>query len=239
MTVPHAATATNPCNCRSSTASSLRFPPIRRATAFGFPERPVRFGLLSGGAGRRRVSGVLTRTTPRSLLGLSLAYFLVLLDTTVLVVALPGLRASLGGSFAGQQWAVNGYTVAFAASLLTGGAVSDRYGAARVFRAGVVAFGGVSLLCALAPGLWALVGLRALLGLAGALCLSSSLGLIAQLYPDPAGRARAMGVWAAVSGTALAAGPLAGGLLVGLYGWRAVFLINPVLAVAALVLIRA
>ncbi|WP_405145724.1 MFS transporter [Sphaerisporangium sp. NBC_01403] len=181
---------------------------------------------------------MLTRTTPRSLLGLSLAYFLVLLDTTVLVVALPGLRASLGGSFAGQQWAVNGYTVAFAASLLTGGAVSDRYGAARVFRAGVVAFGGVSLLCALAPGLWALVGLRALLGLAGALCLSSSLGLIAQLYPDPAGRARAMGVWAAVSGTALAAGPLAGGLLVGLYGWRAVFLINPVLAVAALVLIR-
>ncbi|MFC4589412.1 MFS transporter [Sphaerisporangium corydalis] len=188
----------------------------------------------------RTFSNTLTgsRTSPKTLVGLSLAYFLVLLDTTVLTVALPDLRASLGGSFAGQQWAVNGYTVAFAASLLTSGAVSDRYGAARVFRAGIVAFGAVSLLCALAPGLGVLVVLRALLGVAGALCLSGSLGLIAQLYPDPAGRARAMGVWAAVSGTALAAGPLAGGLLTGLYGWRAVFLVNPLLAAAGVLVTR-
>ncbi|MEW1844128.1 MFS transporter [Nonomuraea angiospora] len=68
--------------------------------------------------------------------GFSLAYFLVILDTTVLTIALPDLRASLGGSLAGQQWAVNAYTVAFAASLLVGGAVADRYGAARIFKAG-------------------------------------------------------------------------------------------------------
>ena len=98
------------------------------------------------------------------------------------------LRASLGGTFAGQQWAVNGYTVAFAASLLTGGAVSDRYGAARVFRLGVTGFGVISLMCAFAPDLGLLIVLRALLGLMGALCLGSSLGLIAQLYTAPAER---------------------------------------------------
>ncbi|MFF5208160.1 MFS transporter [Streptosporangium sp. NPDC000396] len=174
----------------------------------------------------------------RRLTGISLAYFLVLLDTTVLTIALPDLRASLGGSFAGQQWAVNGYTIAFAASLLTGGAVSDRYGAARVFRLGVAGFVVTSLVCAFAPNLEILVALRALLGLAGALCLGGSLGLIAQLYPDPARRARAMGVWAGLTGTALAAGPLLGGLLVESYGWRAVFLVNPPLAALSLLSVR-
>jgi DHA2 family methylenomycin A resistance protein-like MFS transporter len=178
---------------------------------------------------------MLATTSFRRLAGISLAYFLVLLDTTVLTVALPDLRASLGGTFAGQQWAVNGYTVAFAASLLTGGAVSDRYGAARVFRLGVTGFGMISLMCAFAPDLGLLIALRALLGLMGALCLGSSLGLIAQLYTGPAERARAMGVWAGLTGTALAAGPLLGGLLVESYGWRAIFLLNPPLAVLSLI----
>uniref|UniRef100_UPI001C5DFF3A MFS transporter n=1 Tax=Nonomuraea ceibae TaxID=1935170 RepID=UPI001C5DFF3A len=164
------------------------------------------------------------------LLGVCLAYFLVLLDTTVLTIALPDLRASLGGSVAGQQWAVNAYTVAFAATLLTGGAVADRYGAARVFRAGVAAFGLLSLACAAAPALGVLVGARAALGVAGALCVGGSLGLLAELYPAPAARARATGVWAAATGTALAAGPLLGGLLVGLAGWGAVFLVDAPLA---------
>ncbi|MEV1179323.1 MFS transporter, partial [Nonomuraea sp. NPDC049784] len=150
--------------------------------------------------------------------GFSLAYFLVILDTTVLTIALPDLRASLGGSLAGQQWAVNAYTVAFAASLLIGGAVADRYGAARIFKAGVAAFGVISLLSAAAPHLGVLIGLRALLGVAGALCTGGSLGLLAQLFPDPAARARATGLWAAITGSALAAGPLLGGLLVDLYG---------------------
>ncbi|MEU4573959.1 MFS transporter [Nonomuraea sp. NPDC023979] len=172
------------------------------------------------------------------LLGVCLAYFLVLLDTTVLTIALPDLRASLGGSVAGQQWAVNAYTVAFAATLLTGGAVADRYGAARVFRAGVAAFGLLSLACAAAPALGVLVGARAALGVAGALCVGGSLGLLAELYPAPAARARATGVWAAATGTALAAGPLLGGLLVELAGWRAVFLVNAPLAALGLLALR-
>ncbi|NRQ39253.1 MFS transporter [Nonomuraea sp. NN258] len=169
-----------------------------------------------------------------TLLGFSLAYFLVLLDTTVLTIALPDLRDSLGGTLAGQQWAVNAYTVAFAAALLTGGAVADRYGAARVFKLGVAAFGALSLLCAAAPQLGVLIALRGLLGVAGALCLGGSLGLLAQLYPGPAERARATGLWAAITGTALAAGPLLGGVLVEAFGWRAVFLINPPLALVSL-----
>ncbi|MEV5556477.1 MFS transporter [Nonomuraea wenchangensis] len=172
------------------------------------------------------------------LFGFSLAYFLVILDTTVLTVALPDLRDSLGGPTAGQQWAVNAYTVAFAAALLAGGAVADRYGAARVFKLGVAAFGGLSLLCAAAPHLSVLIGTRALLGVAAALCTGGSLGLLAELYPSPAARARATGVWAALTGTALAAGPLLGGLLVDLYGWRAVFLVNVPPAVVSLLVMR-
>lgn len=170
--------------------------------------------------------------------GFSLAYFLVILDTTVLTIALPDLRASLGGSLAGQQWAVNAYTVAFAASLLTGGAVADRYGAARIFKIGVVAFGVISLLSAAAPHLGILIALRALLGVAGALCTGGSLGLLPELFPDPATRARATGLWAAITGIALVAGPLLGGLLVDLYGWRAVFLLNPPLALISLLAMR-
>ncbi|MEU1720761.1 MFS transporter [Nonomuraea sp. NPDC005692] len=170
--------------------------------------------------------------------GFSLAYFLVILDTTVLTIALPDLRASLGGSLAGQQWAVNAYTVAFAASLLTAGAVADRFGAARVFKAGVALFGALSLLSAAAPDLGALVALRALLGVAAALCTGGSLGLLAEMFPAPAARARATGLWAALTGSALAAGPLLGGLLVGLSGWRAVFLVNVPFAVASLLIMR-
>jgi DHA2 family methylenomycin A resistance protein-like MFS transporter len=174
-------------------------------------------------------------STPR-LLGISLAYFLVLLDTTVLTVALPDLRASTGGTLADQQWVVDAYTVTFAAFLLGGGAAADRLGASRVFRWGVAAFGLLSLVSAGAPTVGVLIGLRALLGVAAAACLPSSLALITQLYPDPARRAKALGTWAATTGVALVAGPLAGGLLVELGGWRAVFLVNVPLAALSLLL---
>jgi DHA2 family methylenomycin A resistance protein-like MFS transporter len=168
------------------------------------------------------------------LLGLSLAYFMVLLDTTVLAVAEPSLVTSLGASVAALQWVTTAYTVVFAALLLSAGALSDRLGAGRVFRGGVALFGLASLGCAAAPDLAVLIGLRAVLGLAAAACVPSSLALLARLYPDRARYGRAVAVWAAVSGAAVAAGPVIGGLLVAWAGWRAVFLINAPLAVVVL-----
>ncbi|MGK5558942.1 MFS transporter, partial [Actinomadura kijaniata] len=169
-----------------------------------------------------------------ALLGVSLGYFMVLLDMTVLAVAEPDLAASLRTSVAGLQWATTGYTVAFGALLLSAGAVADRYGAHRVFRCGVAAFGAVSAVSAFAPTLGALVAARVVLGVAAAACVPASLALVARLYPDPAERARAVAVWAAVSGAAVAAGPVAGGLLVDAAGWRSVFLVNVPLALLVL-----
>lgn len=171
---------------------------------------------------------------PRLLAGLSLGYFLVMLDTTIVTVALPALSPSL----ADQQWISNGYTLTFAAFLLTAGAWSDRYGARRVFFLGLLSFAVLSLLSALSVSVPMLIALRALLGLAGALLVPSSLSLIAVTHPEPASRAKAMGVWAAVSGTGLVAGPLLGGLLTEAFGWRAIFVVNVPVALIAMALSR-
>ncbi|MBE8518149.1 MFS transporter [Amycolatopsis sp. H6(2020)] len=170
----------------------------------------------------------------RLLIGLSLGYFLVMLDTTIVTVALPALSPSLSA----QQWISNGYTLTFAAFLLTAGAWSDRFGARRVFSLGLTSFAALSGLSALSFSTPMLIALRALLGVAGALLVPSSLSLIAAAYPVPSARAKAMGLWAAVSGTGLVAGPLLGGLLTEAFGWRAIFLVNVPVALVALVLSR-
>ncbi|MFH8727932.1 MFS transporter [Streptomyces termitum] len=170
------------------------------------------------------------------LLGLSLGYFMVLLDTTVVTVALPAIGADLSGSRGGLQWVSNGYTLAFAALLLTAGALSDRYGDRRVFLTGLWLFAVLSALSAAAGSTGVLIALRVLLGAAGALLLPASLAIVARVHTDPAARARAMGAWAAITGTALAAGPLAGGVLTDAFGWRSVFLLNVPVALVGLVL---
>lgn len=185
------------------------------------------------GAGGRvpavRPSGLL-------LLGLSLGYFMVLLDTTVVTVALPAIGEDLSGSLTGLQWVSNGYTLAFAALLLTAGVLSDRYGGRRVFLTGLSLFGVLSGACALAGSLGELIALRALLGVSGALLLPTSLAVLAHTYTEPAARARALGAWAAISGSALASGPLLGGLLTDVFGWRAVFVVNVPVALVGVVL---
>ncbi|MFC8719099.1 MFS transporter [Kitasatospora sp. NPDC057198] len=173
---------------------------------------------------------------PGLLTGLSLGYFMVLLDMTVVSVALPAMAERFGTGLSGLQWVTNGYTVTFAALLLTAGWLADRYGGRRVFLCGLAAFGVLSGACALATTLPALVALRLALGAAGALLLPSSLAVITRAHPDPAARARAVGTWAAITGAALAAGPVVGGVLTDTVGWRAIFLINVPLALAGLLL---
>ncbi|MGW2817534.1 MFS transporter [Streptomyces sp. NPDC001415] len=173
------------------------------------------------------------------LLGLSLGYFMVLLDTSVVNVALPAIRDDIGGGLSGLQWVVNGYTLTFAALLLTMGALSDRFGARKVFLTGTWAFLIASGLTAAAPNLGVLIGMRGVLGIAGAALLPASMAVIATAYTDPAQRARALGSWAAITGVALAAGPVVGGVLTDTLGWRFIFVINVPVALLSVLITRA
>ncbi|MBE1531254.1 MFS transporter [Actinomadura algeriensis] len=175
---------------------------------------------------------------PAQLVGISLAYFMVLLDTTVLAVAEPDIMRSLDVGVVGVGWATTIYTLALASALVFGGGLADRVGAYPVFVGGVIGFGAASVACALSPDLAFLLVFRALLGLFAAAIVPSSLSLIAALYREPGPRGRAISVWAAISGVAMAAGPVLGGRLVTLDGWRAVFVINAPLALVVLVLCR-
>jgi DHA2 family methylenomycin A resistance protein-like MFS transporter len=159
--------------------------------------------------------------------------FLVLLDVTVVNVALPRLRTDLGASVGSLQWIVDGYAVALASLMLPCGDLGDRHGHKRVVLAGLAAFGTGSLAAGLAPGPALLVAGRVVQGAGAAFLLPGTLAVISRAYPDAAERARAIGVWAAISSLALPAGVIAGGALVDGPGWRWAFLVNlPVVAIA-------
>ncbi|MFL6074999.1 MAG: MFS transporter [Mycobacteriales bacterium] len=168
----------------------------------------------------------------RPLAAICLGVFMVIMDATIVNVALPALGHDFGAPVADLQWVVDGYTVIFAGLLLLAGGLGDRYGSRRMFRAGLVVFGVTSLACGLAPSLLVLIGARLCQGVGAALLLPSSLALLQASYRDPQVRARAIGAWGAVGGAAAAAGPLCGGLAVASVGWRGVFFVNlPVAAV--------
>ncbi len=167
----------------------------------------------------------------------SLAFALVLLDTSVVNVALPAIREDLGASVSALQWIVNGYTLVLAALLLSAGALSDRLGARRMMRGGVVVFALASAAAALAPTTAALIAAQVLLGIGAAALVPASLTLLSHAYPDPVRRARAVGVWATVSASAFASGPVLGGLLIDAIGWRAMFAVNLPFAAAVAVLL--
>ena len=186
------------------------------------------------GTVRSNSSGELVKTL--LLIGISLGYFMVLLDMTVVSVALPAIRADLGGGISGLQWVVNAYTIVFAGLLLSMGTFSDKLGAKRVYIGGLVLFLVASASSAAVPSLHALIALRAILGLGGAALMPASLTLLAHAFPEPAERARALGIWAAVTGGAMAAGPVVGGLLVDSFGWRSIFLLNVPLAIISLIM---
>jgi len=171
-----------------------------------------------------------------ALLAASLGFAVVQLDVSVVNVAIQPIGADLGGGVAGLQWVVNAYTVAFAALILSAGALGDRIGARRVFASGFAVFTLASAGCGLAPTLPALIAARAVQGSGAAVLVPCSLSLLTHRYPDPGERARAVGLWAAGAAAALSAGPLVGGLLTAAFGWRSVFFVNAPIGVAALLL---
>ncbi|WP_308011708.1 MFS transporter [Streptomyces plumbidurans] len=174
--------------------------------------------------------------SPRTvLLVMCTGYFLVLLDVTVVNVALPGIGSDLGTDVGGLQWVVDGYALALAALMLTSGTAGDLYGHRRVVLGGLAVFGVGSLVCGLAPSVGVLVAARVVQGVGAALLLPGTLAIISRAFPDDAGRARAIGVWAGIGSLALPAGPLLGGALVDGLGWRAIFLINVPIVLVALV----
>jgi DHA2 family methylenomycin A resistance protein-like MFS transporter len=165
--------------------------------------------------------------------------FLVQLDVSIVNVALPSIRGDLRPSAAGLQWVVDGYAIALASLMLAGGTDGDLHGHRRVVLSGLGVFGLASLAAGLAPGPAVLVGARVAQGVGAALLLPGTLAIIANAFPEARERARAIGVWAAVAGLSLPAGPVAGGLLVAGPGWRWVFLVNlPVVAAAAVLTAR-
>ncbi|WP_328298537.1 MFS transporter [Streptomyces sp. NBC_00435] len=165
-----------------------------------------------------------------------MSLLLVSLDNTVLNVALPAMRRELDASVAGMQWTIDAYTLVLASLLILAGSTADRIGRRKVFTAGLVLFTAGSLLCSLAPSLEWLVVFRMIQAVGGSMLNPVAMSLITNTFTDPRERARAIGVWGAVVGVAMAAGPLIGGLLVDTVGWRSIFWINLPVGLLALAL---
>jgi MFS transporter, DHA2 family, methylenomycin A resistance protein len=169
-----------------------------------------------------------------TLAAMSLGYGVVQLDVTIVNVAIASIGQSFGGDVAALQWVVTAYTTAFAALILTAGALGDRIGAKRIFAAGFALFTAASLACALAPSLPVLIAARALQGIGAAILVPNSLALLNHGYPDERERSWAVAIWAAGASAALTAGPLIGGVLIALSSWRSIFLVNVPLGLVAL-----
>jgi EmrB/QacA subfamily drug resistance transporter len=168
-----------------------------------------------------------------TLLVVCLATGVLLLNVAAPNVALPAMGRDLDAELSTLQWVVSGYSLALAATLLTAGTLADLVGRRRMFLGGLAGFAGASALCAVAPTALVLIAGRAAQGLAGAVLLSSSLALLAQDFTGTA-RAGAIGMWGATVAAAFAVGPLEGGLLTEGFGWRAIFVLDVVVALACL-----
>jgi EmrB/QacA subfamily drug resistance transporter len=173
------------------------------------------------------------RVTAIALGAICLATFMTNFDSTVVEVALPRFQASLGIDMSGLQWILNAYNLPVVCLLLTSGTLGDIYGRKRVFLAGMLLFTIASIICGLSPNLEILLVGRTLQGIGAAILIPLSLTILAVMFPDPRERAKAIGLWSAVSALALVAGPALGGLLIDTLGWQSVFFLNIPLGVFA------
>jgi len=169
-----------------------------------------------------------------TLAAMSLGYGVVQLDVTIVNTALNSIGTSLGGGVSELQWVVSTYTIAFAALILTAGTLGDRFGAKNIFMGGFAIFTAASLGCAVAPTSSILIAARALQGVGAAILVPNSLALLTHAYGNETERGRTVGVWAAGASLALTAGPLIGGGLIEIAGWRSIFLVNLPIGLGAL-----
>jgi EmrB/QacA subfamily drug resistance transporter len=191
----------------------------------------------SSSANARLGGRLLTPETRKwwTLAAVSCGLFMIMLDATVVNVALPSIRQSLHVSLASLEWIVAGYALTFAAFMLTGGKLADLFGRRLVFMAGLVVFTGASLACGLAPNGSVLIAGRIVQGVGAALLNPATLSIITATFP-PRHRGTALGIWAGVSSLALAIGPLVGGLLTEHVNWNWIFFINVPIGLGALLL---
>jgi EmrB/QacA subfamily drug resistance transporter len=163
---------------------------------------------------------------------------MIVLDSTVVAVAVPDIQRELGFSAAGVAWVVNAYLVAFAGLLLLAGRLGDLIGAWRVFLTGLAVFTAASVLCGLAPTAGLLIAGRFVQGAGGALAAAVVIGMIVRLFPEPVAQARAMGIYSFTQAGGAAVGFVAGGVLTDVLGWPAIFLVNVPIGVVVQVLGR-
>jgi DHA2 family methylenomycin A resistance protein-like MFS transporter len=174
------------------------------------------------------------RSTVATLAAAYLGLFAGLIDSNAVNLALPAIRADLGGGVSGVQWTTDAYNVTFAAVLLTAGSLGDRFGRRRMLRLGLIAFIGTSVACALAPSLGILLAARAAQGVAAAVMLPQGLAIASAAFPGAAGRSRATAAWAATAASSAALGPVIGGVLTDTAGWRFIFWLNGPVCLLAL-----
>src|SRR6202795_3909976 len=160
-----------------------------------------------------------------TLVAVAVGLFMIMLDNTVVNVALPSIQKDLGISISELEWVVNAYALTFGVLLLTGGKLADLFGRRAIFIAGLVVFTGASLWCGLAGGAGSLIAARTVQGVGAALMNPATLSIITATFP-PRQRGTAIGIWAGVSALALAIGPLVGGLIAQRINWNWIFFIN-------------
>ena len=170
--------------------------------------------------------GIVKRNSNALLLVLCLGQFMTILDVSIVNVALPSIKDSLGFSTNGLQWVLNGYTLTFAGFLLLGGRATDLFGRRRVFFAGTLLFSGASLLCAVSQTSGMLLAARAIQGIGAAILSPATLAIIATSFDEGPSRNRALGAWGAMGAIGATAGVLLGGILTEAFSWPAIFVIN-------------
>src|SRR6476646_3931372 len=184
------------------------------------------------------IAGTVQRR-PLILVSLLLAAFVINLDTTIVNVALPTLVRERSASNSQLQWVVDAYNLLFAASVLAAGSLSDRFGRKGMLLSGLLVFGLASFAGGLTDSPGQLIAARAVMGVGSAMVFPSTLSLITNVFTERRERARAIGLWGAITGAAIALGPIVGGWLLEAFDWRAIFFaMTPIAAIAGVLVAR-